>query len=141
MPPRLKMTLISFHISAVLYVLLGVGYGFFFARFPQAMELSPSFGLMMGVSVGVVCVLLAAGIEVVVAGLKQRKYWAWITGLVLCALFIPSCWFTVPGGLALWGLLDPETRAAFVPSPGGPSAAPPPPGRESHGPSNPWEKR
>lgn len=65
-------------------------------------------------------VLFAAFIEFVSWGLRKRAYWAWISGIVVCGLLITSGLHNfvglVLGGLALWGLVDPETVAAFKPA-------------------------
>jgi Ca2+/Na+ antiporter len=106
------MTIVCFHISTVLYVLLGIGFLAIFATVPLDPELPRSFGPIFGVVTFVLCLVFAAGVEVVVWGLKKLKYWAWITGIVTCAFYISSI-FIVLGGLGLWGLLDAETQAAF----------------------------
>jgi hypothetical protein len=66
--------------------------------------------------------LIAAGVifRIVAANLARLRYWAWFVGLVFAGLMIFNGLYelyigTVLGGLALWGLLDTETLAVFVP--------------------------
>ncbi len=65
-------------------------------------------------------VLVAIGIELVIRGLNRREYWAWITGIVISGFLLLGIMSgnvigAVLGGLALRGLVDPETVAAFRP--------------------------
>ncbi|NJN59278.1 MAG: hypothetical protein HC879_18150 [Leptolyngbyaceae cyanobacterium SL_5_9] len=115
---RLGITIVCFHISAALYVLLGIGLAIFFG-FIATQPASPEeysiavqpLGIFLGVFTLIFSFLLAAGVEVVVWGLRKLKYWAWIVGIVICALYITSA-FVILGGLGLWGLLDSDTQAA-----------------------------
>lgn len=51
-------------------------------------------------------------IEAVVIGLHWRKRWAWLAGIVLFALCIPSLFLPI-GALGLWALLDQGSQAEF----------------------------
>lgn len=121
MPGRLSITVVCLHISAALYVLLGIGFAFFlgfysFSQFaladPSVSSVSQFGGIFLSVLIFVLFLLLAVGVEVVVWGLRKLKYWAWIVGIVICALYVTSA-FVILGALGLWGLLDSETQAAF----------------------------
>ena len=112
LPNRLKMTIVCFHISTALYVLLGLGFLLILVNIPPDPDLPRSFGPIVGVIVLILCLVFAAGVEVMVWGLKKLKYWAWIMAIVNCAFYISSIFFIL-GGLGLWGLLDSETQAAF----------------------------
>jgi hypothetical protein len=62
-----------------------------------------------------ICVLwlaLITGIEIVAIGLNRRKFWAWIAGLCIFGMYVPSLFLPL-GALGLWGLLDPGSRAEF----------------------------
>lgn len=142
MPRRLIITIICFRISEVLLVLLGV-LAIAFANllssafgdlsrgnpakpddemFAQVIG-SVGAGMLMWVIVFVVlCAVYIVGLEFVIRGLKNGRYWAWIVGLVVSGLFIvggvqPPFLSLVLGGLALWGLVDPDSVAAFRPVP------------------------
>jgi hypothetical protein len=68
--------------------------------------------LVVGLVMLVTCVALAIGIEVVAFGLRRRKFWAWVAGLCIFGLYLPSLFLPL-GALGLWGLLAPGSRAAF----------------------------
>lgn len=121
MPGRLGITIVCLHISAALYVLLGIGFALFIGFFtsseymmsdPSATAGTQFAAVFVGVVIFALFLLLAVGVEVVVWGLKKLRYWAWIVGIVVCALYITSA-FVILGGLGLWGLLDSDTQAAF----------------------------
>jgi hypothetical protein len=139
MPRRLIITIVCFHIVAVLAVFAGVDLllldqmaGGIFSDMANSMKSSAdqpigdvlgNFWTFMRVIIpvaGVFFILLAIAVEAVIYGLNKRSYWAWITGIVLCGLLILSGFkIIVPillGGLALWGLVDPDSVAAFRPS-------------------------
>lgn len=139
MPKRLIITVVCFHIVAVLAVLVGVDFlflshmtGGIFSEIASSWKTSAdqpvgdvlgNFWTFMRVIIpvaGVFFILLAIAVEAVIYGLNKRSYWAWITGIVLCGLLILSGFkIIVPillGGLALWGLVDPDSVAAFRPS-------------------------
>lgn len=104
---RIGMAIICLHISAVLYLIFGMLAFFLFMNDDQT-GLGPAFGTVMLVfSLG-----LIVGIEVVVFGLRKRKFWAWIAGLCIFAIYAPSLYFPL-GLLGLWGLLDEGSRAEF----------------------------
>lgn len=99
-PSKLKMTIVCLRISTILYVSIGAAAMIFIPE--------PVFGSLLLV----ICLALAAGVEIVIYGLKNYKPWGWITGLIVCILYIPSL-FIILGGLGLWGLLDAETKSRF----------------------------
>ncbi len=86
----------------------------FMPLLPQNTPEDRVFASVMGIFLSVFCILLAVGIEFVISGLKKRRYWAWLAALIACCLYLPSLFFVL-GGLGLWGLIDPDTRAAFPP--------------------------
>ena len=51
-------------------------------------------------------------VEIVIKGLKNGKKWAWIMGIVISAILIPSI-FIVLGIIGLITLLDKEVVASF----------------------------
>jgi hypothetical protein len=113
MPGKLRMTVICFHISAVLYVVLGILLLVIFASFPLSdLQIPNRFWLTYGIISCLLCIALAIGVEIVVWGLTKLKYWAWIVGIMICGLYVTSL-FIILGGLGLWGLLDTGTQAAF----------------------------
>jgi hypothetical protein len=146
MPKRLIITIVCFHITAALSVLAAIGIlaaslvmrnfasliaGASHSADPMAGQMFGAMGatVIIFVIAGVLLSIASAvGIELVIRGLYQLKYWAWIVGIVICGLMIISGFHNiiglVLGGLALWGLVDPESVAAFKPTanvPAGPN--------------------
>jgi len=55
---------------------------------------------------------LAAGVEVVAYGIRKRRFWAWIAGLIIFGIYLPSLFLPL-GVLGLWGLLAASSRVEF----------------------------
>lgn len=106
MQHKIAMAVVSLHISALLYLLIGL------LMFPLFMADDTGHGLPFAVCLLIFCLALSAGIEVVVYGLHQRKFWAWVAGLCIFGMYVPSLFFPL-GALGLWGLLDSGSRAEF----------------------------
>jgi hypothetical protein len=100
MTHKLKFAYVSLHIMTGLYVLFAlIGIGAFFDAS------MPPFLVWLYMSL---FAAFAIGNELVVRGLKQRKFWAWVTALVLSAGSI------LPLGIfGLYGLLAAGSRAEF----------------------------
>ena len=60
--------------------------------------------------IGCFSLLLGVGVEVVIWNIKKGKNWAWITGLCIAGIYIPSGFLPL-GIIALLGLLDPHAKA------------------------------
>ena len=57
---------------------------------------------------------MSAGSEFVVYGLRRRKFWAWVAGLIIFVMCLPLGALGLPlGALGLWGLLDSGSRREF----------------------------
>lgn len=102
MPSKLWLAIVCFRISALIY--LGLG----FLVFALLADEQPA----VGVFGAILCCGFGIGIEVVIWGLRQLRFWAWIAGLCLCGLYVPSLFMPL-GALALWGLLDNDSLVAF----------------------------
>lgn len=95
------------HFSAVLYVIFGV------LVFPSFIfEDESSLGLTLAVFWLLGCLAAAAGVEFVVYGLHRRKFWAWVAGLCIFGIYLPSLFLPL-GALGLWGLLDNGSQEEF----------------------------
>jgi hypothetical protein len=113
---KIGLTIVCLHISAVLYLLIGVLVLLLFSGEGEA-----GVGLPFAIGMFIFCLALVAGIEFVVYGLHQRKFWAWAAGLCICGMYVPSLFLPL-GALGLWGLLDSGSRAEFgVGAGGGPA--------------------
>jgi hypothetical protein len=113
MKNRVAIALVCLHISAVIYLILGLGCLVLFrvTGFYQE-DGDRVLAVVFAVVMLTVCVALAIGIEAVAFGLRRRKFWAWVAGLCIFGLYVPSLFLPL-GALGLWGLLDPGSRAAF----------------------------
>ena len=121
MPHKIIFATISLHISAFLYFLVGLGMMALFALGlplddgPSARVNEPpprAVGLCLGLFLFVFCLALIVGIEVVAYGIQRRKFWAWIAGLCIFGMYVPSLFLPL-GAFGLWGLLDEGSRAEF----------------------------
>lgn len=107
MPHKIHFATVSRHISAVLYLLIGL------AMFPLVDAVGdPDYGREFAWAMLAFCLVLIVGIEIVVAGLHRRRYWAWIAGICIFGMYASSLFLPL-GAFGLWGLLDGRSRAEF----------------------------
>jgi hypothetical protein len=83
MKHKIGMAIVCLHISAVLYLLVGL----------MLVLVADEAAGGAAICLLVFCVALAGGIEVVVSGLHQRKFWAWIAACVSSACMPHRCFF------------------------------------------------
>jgi hypothetical protein len=102
------MALVCLHISAVIYLLLG----FLFFGLSYIPDIRDELPDLFGTVALIFCLILFAGIEFVASGIRSRRFWAWVSGLCVFGLYVPSLFLPL-GALGLWGLLSPGSRAAF----------------------------
>ncbi|MBL8792282.1 MAG: hypothetical protein JNM56_00100 [Planctomycetia bacterium] len=127
MRDKISFATASLHISTFLYLLVGLSTFAFFAfwlPYEQAASEAPRrqslatggqfdyVTLGIGVFMLLFCLALIVGIEAVAWGLQRRKFWAWIAGLCIFAMYVPSLFLPL-GAFGLWGLLDEGSRAEF----------------------------
>ena len=108
---RLGMAAACLHISTALYALGAAGFAAYAIWGPG----DPSSPGVEGVVFGVIaffCLLLAAVPEIAAWGIRRRRFWGWIMGLVIFGLYVPSLFLPL-GAFGLWGLLDAGSRAEF----------------------------
>jgi hypothetical protein len=102
---RIRLATTCLHASAVIYVVLGL---------LAPIVVSP--GHVGSHSVAAIffvfCMAMAVGVEFVAEGLRRRRFWAWVVGLCIFALYVSSLFLPL-GVLGLWGLLDAGSRAEF----------------------------
>lgn len=104
---RINLAIASLHISAGIYVLIAL------LLFPLVLYSDETgYGLAIAMGLSGFCLALCIGIEVVALGLRNRKFWAWIAGLCIFSMYVPSLFLPL-GALGLWGLLDEGSRAEF----------------------------
>jgi hypothetical protein len=109
-PERLRLAIWGLRITQVFYLLLLLctPLPYFLPEVEERLWVLLWTVCCMG-GISIACVV---GIEVVIRGLKQYKYWGWIAGLCVAGLYIPSL-FLPFGIMILVGLLDSQTQAAF----------------------------
>jgi hypothetical protein len=108
MQHKIGLATVCLHVSALLYLIVGL------LAFPLFMadDHAADMGLFLAVALLIFCLVLIAGIEIVVYGLHRRKFWAWVAGLCIFGLYVPSLFLPL-GALGLWGLLDSGSRTEF----------------------------
>ncbi len=108
MANRVKIASACLHISAAIYIALGLLF--------RVLSFNPEYAEELSIGQGrallVFCIVMAIGIEFVALGLRRRKFWAWVAGLCIFGLYLPSPFLPL-GALGLWGLLASGSRAAF----------------------------
>jgi hypothetical protein len=101
------MTIVCLHISTALYVLCAVGVVAFAALDGEKLD-AARLAIYGGLTA--FCLAFAAVPEVAVYGIRRRRFWGWVLGVVLCGLYALSIFFPL-GAFGLWGLLDAGSRA------------------------------
>lgn len=127
MHSSLKLAIVCLRISAIIYWLLGticlfapllfIALHTLFNFLPPDLEdLGPVGGLvtatLMSWFVAFWGIAPALFIEFVIQGLKRNQYWAWVSGLIMCGIYVPSG-FIVLGILGLVGLLNQDVIKQF----------------------------
>ncbi len=117
LPQALKNALICLRISEGLYLLLAILFGVLGTSgvlFGEKPTSQGEYFYILGFTIFFVflCLGMVIFIEMVCRHLKQGKYWAWIAGLILFGIYIPSLFFIL-GIIGLIALLKPESKAFF----------------------------
>jgi hypothetical protein len=103
------MAIIAIRISTVIYYLLFIGFiiaGFLIP--PEAEE----FNRYMAWFISIFTLPFIIFLEVLIIHLKRRRYWAWIGGLIVGAMYAPSLFLPL-GIMILIGLLSEQGRLEF----------------------------
>jgi hypothetical protein len=109
MPKRLILTIIFLRINTIFYI--------FFALCILVIIANSEHHVKEGVAIFAFVANFAVVFEVTIQGLKKLKFWAWVVALLVCSSSLFSLLAPL-AGLGLWGLLDSESRAAFLRLPG-----------------------
>lgn len=109
---RTRLATLALHISAVLYVLVGILL--ILVPFAWDPATTDDYSLRSGIMwfLAALCIALAMLARSLIGALRQRKRWAWITAAVLFALYLPSAFLPL-GAVGLFGLMSEGTRAQF----------------------------
>lgn len=109
-PHRLGMALVTLHLTAIFntlfaVALIGIGAAGI-ASEPKPLP-GDALGGFVVLAIGFVfLLLLAGGAELVAWGIRRRRGWSWVTGIVLFIFHATSCIYLPLVGFGLWGLLD-----------------------------------
>lgn len=104
MTKKLTNALIVLRISAVIYYILGI---LFLLGTLTAKTIDSRL-------IFFVAPILGCGIfiEFIIRDLKKRKLWAWMAGIILLSIYLPSAFLPL-GVIGLRGLFSKETREVF----------------------------
>jgi hypothetical protein len=111
MPKRLILTIIFLRINTIIYTLAALCILLIITTSERRVHVKE------GLEIFALVANLPVGFEVIIHGLKKLKFWAWVVALLICGIFLFSILAPL-AGLGLWGLLDSESRAAFLRQPG-----------------------
>lgn len=114
MTDKIRLAYLAFHISAAIYVLLALAAvgGLVFI---STLNLNAFDQLLIQAMIGcfaLFCIAIAVFVEIVVSALKRNRFWAWVAGLVISGLYVPSLFLPL-GVMGLVGLLDENVRTRF----------------------------
>lgn len=112
MNPKLKKTLTVLQISSIIYFAFALLLPILYLSFPQIIfhqaqnqQLIQMAAMFSAAFTFVFCAGLGIFVQFIIRGLKKTKYWAWIAGLIITGLYIPSL-FIILGIIGILGLLD-----------------------------------
>lgn len=109
MKSRVNLAVVAIRISTILYYLLIVGCIVFALFLPPEEEFAAR---IMPWIVAALIIPFVIFLEILIVHLKRRKYWAWIGGLIIGAMYAPSLFLPL-GIMILIGLLSADSRAEF----------------------------
>lgn len=112
-PSKLKYVTIPLRISSIVYLLIGLLYGAALLFVPSTSWDMPQDEFIIiaitGVMTIVLCIAFLIFIELTIHFLKKGAYWAWIAGICLAGLYLPSIFF-IMGVFMLIGALDNDVK-------------------------------
>jgi hypothetical protein len=112
-PNGVKLAISTLHFMAIFHFLLGLiaAYLSFISFVSRSSDFSQLGWTCLGI--GIFFMIWVVIDEAIVWGLKNMRYWAWVLGAIAYILFFPTLFFSIPCALGLFGLMNPETKAAF----------------------------
>ncbi|MFA5324407.1 MAG: hypothetical protein WC373_17150 [Smithella sp.] len=109
MNSKVSLAILGIRISAIIYlVILGIFASIFFLTGPAPKGAE----LIIIIVLTVFTLTFVIFLEILISQLRKRKYWAWIAGLIVGGLYIPSLF--LPFGIMIFiGLLSKESQKEF----------------------------
>ena len=92
---KILISIVCLQISAALYAVVGLVLCAILV-----LNEDNEYRLPIAAGSGVFCLMLIAGIQLIVFGLSRRKFWAWVAGLCVLGAYVPSMF--LPLGLGSW---------------------------------------
>jgi hypothetical protein len=112
-PSKLKYVTIPLRISSVLYLIIGLLYGGALLFAPSTFwDMPKEESIIIAVTGGVtivLCIAFAIFMEVTIRFLKKGAFWAWVAGICIAGLYLPSL-FLLLGVFMLIGALNDEVK-------------------------------
>lgn len=105
---HIKRANLMLRISSVVYALLGLLMIGLVVLLNDGGEAGDSVGLYF---IAIVCLGMVGAVEVVAAGLRNHKKWAWITALIIFIIYVPSA-FIPMGIIGILALIKKDVREA-----------------------------
>lgn len=102
---KIQTAIICLRISQVVYLLLGMGVPLLSSQSGEPV----AFVVFISVMTGVCLLAMIVGLEILINGLKKRRKWSWITGLIVFGLYAPSLFLPL-GVMGLWAMLNAGTQ-------------------------------
>ncbi len=110
LPPVIKKAIIALHVTAAINALAALLFFIFIIVFifigvsdfvPDGDMLTSIVGLVYLMMIDGILLGMAIFTEIVIHQLKQGRYWAWIAGMIISGINLPSLYFV----LGLFGIL------------------------------------
>jgi len=106
---RLESVDVCLHIAAYLYAFLGIALlGYAVNQPAQAQSADPE-AFMLAI-LAVLSFVFAALPAIIAWGLRRRRFWAWVSGVILFGIYLPTVFLPL-GVIGLRGLLNAGSRA------------------------------
>ncbi len=123
MPSKLNQFIVLLRVSSLLYGLIALGSAALLLLFPL-LKISPSSEdgivlILMAILMSIMSVGIIIFNEVVINSLKKGRFWAWIAGVCISGLYIPSIFLPL-GIFMLLALIDDEMRGFCAKKPKAP---------------------
>jgi hypothetical protein len=109
MKSKVNLAILAIRISTVIYFLIGIVFLILAFVVPPDTE---GWSKWMGFFMAGFCVPFIIFLEVLIIYLRKRKFWAWVAGLIVGALYAPSLFLPL-GVMILIGLLSESSRNEF----------------------------